>query len=309
MTICLILSVGLSLLGGCSVNNGYGYTVSDTFDTVIRVICYSDAAQAEQYGEIAHRELSFWHKLGDAYHPYEDVVGVYALNHSGGAWVEVSDQMLQLLTFGKQAYDATDGTVNMMCGAVTSLWKNTDQPPTKQAVEQALQHMDINALEIRGNQVRITDPLARIDMGAFAKGYALQKTADVLREQGFMGLLSAVSSVVAVGDKRGEPFGVGIGDGAGAVAVTIQARDIALSTSGTDQRFFKYEGETYHHIIDLKTGYPAKSGVSQASVVHAHAGWADVYSTAALIDGTTTQDALLRREGNFAYYGKIKEWI
>lgn len=306
---CIILSLLLSLLCGCTSAEGYRYTIADTFDTIIEIVSFTSAEDARRYGEAAEEILTLWHKLGDGYHSYEGVSGVYALNQSAGAWVEVGDQMLELLAFGKQAFDATDGSVNLLCGAVTSLWKNTDVPPTTEEITTALQHMDIDALEIQGNRVRITDPLARIDVGAFAKGFALQKAADALRERGFTGLISAVSSVVAVGDKQGSPFHVGIGDQQGGLAATLKLTNVSLSTSGTDQRYFEHEGKAYHHIIDLKTGYPADSGVTQASVLHEHAGWADVYSTAALIDGATARNALLRREGTLAYYGEIKEWM
>ncbi|MBQ6947315.1 MAG: FAD:protein FMN transferase [Clostridia bacterium] len=306
-SLCLVLCLCLSLCS-CRGEQTYRYTVTGTFDTIIEILS-SSAEATEHYGKTAEKQLKIWHELCDAYHPYADVVGIYAINQSGGKWVTVSDELLGLLTFGQQAYAKTEGAVNMMCGAVSRLWKDTETPPTEAEIRAALSHTDIGCLEIDGNRVRLTDPDAYLDMGAFAKGYALERVARQLEADGFGGLISAVSSVIAVGDKNGQPFAVGIGDQQGGVGAVLQLKNMALSTSGTDQRYFIYEEKTYHHILDLTTGFPAESGVTQASVLHENAAWADVYSTAALIRGRAEGDAILRRNGTYEYYGKIKEWL
>lgn len=294
------LLIAAMLLGLCACGeSSYRYTVADTFDTVIQVICYTGKADAEHYGELAGEKLKEWHKLCDGYNAYADVHGIYELNENAGAWVDISTELAQLLQFGIEVYNYTDGTVNMMGGAVTLLWKDTEIPPADSDIQAALEHIDITALEIADGKARITDPAARIDVGAFAKGYAMQKVADELRTQGFVGLLSATSSVVAVGDKNGEPFAAGIGDGQGGVADIVYLEDgQSLSTSGTDQRYFEYQGKKYHHIIDMSTGYPADSGVAQASVTHSDAGWADALSTAALITGDGGEDVIIRSESD-----------
>lgn len=282
----LILSM-MGGLTGCGGAKAHRYTVRNTFDTIIEVICYTSAADAQKYGAMAEKELKEYHKLFDGYHLWEGVNNICSLNENAGEWVEIDAELSALLHFGKEVYERTDGAVNLMGGAVSLLWKNRDEPPADAEISAALQHIDINALEIAQGRARITDKQARIDVGAFAKGYALQRVAESLEKQGFVGLISAVSSVVAVGDKNGEPFAVGLAGTDGGVERTVYLKDKkALSTSGTNQRFFTYEGKTYHHIIDLATGYPADSDVRQASVLENDAGWADAFSTATLIGGT-----------------------
>lgn len=281
----LVLCLACSLCA-CSSPTAHRYTISDTFDTVIEVICYTSAADAEKYGAMAEPMFKEYHKLFDGYHRWAGVNNVCTLNESAGQWVEISPELEALLSFGIEVYDTTEGVVNMMGGAVSLLWKDTKVPPAKEKVRQALRHIDIASLEMESGRARINDPKARIDVGAFAKGYALQKVAEELEEQGFVGIVSAVSSVVAVGDKNGVPFTVGLTGADGGVARSVELKEKkALSTSGTDQRYFTYEGKRYHHIIDLSTGNPAASGARQASVLHTDAGWADALSTAALITG------------------------
>lgn len=301
--LCLLLCCG-----GCS-GKANRFTIYETFDTVIDVIVYTGSADAEKYGQMAKTELLRYHKLCDAYHPYAGVNGVYEINHAGGKWVTVEKDLADILHFGMQAYQKTDGVVNLLGGAVTTLWKDTAVPPDKTELLKALKHIDINALQIDGNRVRLTDAAAKIDVGAFAKGYALEKTADKLRQNGFCGILSATSSIVTVGDKNGEPFSVAIGNPTGGQAQVLSMRELSLSTSGIDQRFFEYKGKRFHHIIDLSTGCPADSEVIQASVVDRSAAWCDVYSTAALILGKTDKDGLLYyKDGTSNFTGDGKQW-
>ncbi len=285
VAILLMLCSAISLCA-CDNSTAHKYTITDTFDTVIEVICYTSKADVQKYGACAEQMLREYHKLFDGYRRWAGVNNVCALNESAGQWIEMNDELQALLTFGKEVYVQTEGVVNMMGGAVSSLWKQTEVPPDSDKISKALQHININSLEMKDGKACITDPEARIDVGAFAKGYALQKVADELKSQGFTGIISAVSSVVAVGDKNGTPFVIGLMGADGGVAETLELGEKkALSTSGIDQRYFTYEGKRYHHIIDLATGLPAQSGVRQASVLHTDAGWADALSTAALITG------------------------
>lgn len=297
----------LAMLGGCG-GRAHSYQIYETFDTVIEVITYTSAADAQKYGEMARQELLKWHRLSDAYHPFADTVGVYQINHTTQK-CEVSDELADLLCFGVEAAAATDGTVNPMCGAVTGLWKNTEVPPDTDALAAAGKHTDIASLHIEGNTVWRSDAAALLDLGAFAKGYALDQTAKVLKNAGFCGIISATSSIITVGNKNGTPFRVAIAGVNGGTAATLSLEDMALATSGKNQRYFMYEGHRYHHIIDLATGAPAESGVEQASVIAPSAAWADVYSTAALIDGASKQDAVLcRNDGTVRFCNNAKEW-
>lgn len=304
-----IFLILLSCLSGCGQQK-YTYTIYGVFDTVVQLIGYDSAEKTEKLGKQVEQQLSHWNALADAYHPYEGVEGAYAL--ADGKWHTVHKDMMALLQFGVEAYQKTEGVVNLMCGAVTSLWKDTEIPPSETELQNALRHISIESLELNEseNTVRIRDPEARIDLGAFAKGYALEQVGKWLESVGFHGILSASSSVVIIG-KQDSPAHVGIGNpvGEGNLAV-LNLSGTALATAGTHQRFFTYEGKNYHHIIDLSDGYPAKNGITQVSVVAPSAGWADVYATAYLITGQAQGDSLvLREDGSVQNIGNIEEWM
>lgn len=301
------VAAAVLLLSSCAGEARRRGEIYGTFDTVIEVITSLPQAETDRFTALAKEKLEEWNKLTDAYHPYEGVNGIYAINHSGGKPVPAEEKLLDLLTFGMEAYRETGGTIDLTCGAVTRLWKDVDAPPSEAAVTEALRHVGIENLVIdrEKNTVCLLDPDAALDVGAFAKGYALQQVAKELQTEGFRGVLSATSSVVAVGDNAA----IGISDPKnGGYDRVLTLRDTALATAGTNQRFFEYQGRKYHHIIDLSDGFPSDSGVIQASIVCEDAGWADVYATAAVIDGHTERDGLLYdAEGTIHETGKIKE--
>ena len=72
--------------------------------------------------------------------------------------------------------------------------------------------------------------------------------------------------------------------------------DESLFTSGDYDRNFIYEGKTYHHIIDPRTGYPAE-GTRSVTVAHTDATTADAAATALFVAGPDHWHEVARRMG------------
>jgi len=109
----------------------------------------------------------------------------------------------------------------------------------------------------------------RIDLGGFAKGYAVDNGAAILRRHGIAhGIVTAGGDSHIVGDRRGRPWAIGIRNPRreGAVVAMLPLEDAALSTSGDYERFFESDGIRFHHVIDPKTG-KSPSHVQSVTVV------------------------------------------
>jgi thiamine biosynthesis lipoprotein len=141
----------------------------------------------------------------------------------------------------------------------------------------------------------------RLDVGALAKGYSVQRAVELLRAGGLeSGMVNAGGNVVVIGvplDGR-ETWSIGVRapNGAGELLDVLQLSDMAAVTSGGDHRYFTVDGRRYHHIIDPKTLYPAE-GVLSVTVIHPDSAVADMLSTAAFILPPDKSRPLIARHG------------
>jgi thiamine biosynthesis lipoprotein len=113
------------------------------------------------------------------------------------------------------------------------------------------------------------NPAVRLDFGGYAKGYALDLASRYLREQGVKSaLINIGGNVLAVGSRGPRPWRIGIQHPRQPSAVAaLELRDgEAVGTSGDYQRYFILDGQRYCHVIDPRTGFPAR-GVQAATVV------------------------------------------
>jgi len=275
--------LALCLLCGCAPKK-QAVTYLDLFDTVTTVV------GADQPEEI-YSELLSYHRLFDIYHEYEGMNNLKTVNDMAGiAPVAVEEDIIRLLQDCKQYYHLTGGKVNVAMGSVLRLWHDartaaSENPeeaalPDMAALEAAAAHADIEAIVIdeTAGTVFISDPQVQLDVGAVAKGWAVQRVA----ENAPAGILISVGgNVFATGPKAEDtPWVIGIQnpDGEGYLE-KVDITGGAVVTSGDYQRTYTVDGKQYHHIIDPATQMPGNLWRS-VTVVGADSALADALSTA-----------------------------
>lgn len=290
----LLLCLLLLLCGGCSRVQSFRFTYLDLFDTVTTVTVQS--ASREEAAAIAgfvHDELLECHRLFDIYETYEGFSNLCSVNlAAGGAPVAVDGRILDLLEFAQEMGLASGGKMNVCMGSVLSLWHDARRAaeaalaalPDAEALAAAREHISHEALRIdrAAGTVCLTDADARLDVGAVAKGWAVQHVCELLRERGCSGvLISAGGNVASVGPKSdGRSWKVALEDPlTGGELLLLSLSDGAAVTSGSYQRYFTVDGVRYHHIIDPETVYPADRYI-MVTVVCADSAAADALSTA-----------------------------
>ena len=267
----LLLSV--LLLAGCASPAApeeegakrYEATFLTLFDTVTTVVGYAESEEDFQAtAQSLHDALLEYHQLYDIYSDYDGVVNLKAVNDAaGGAPVVVDRKIIDLLLFCRDLCEGTGGQVNAALGGVLALWHDAREAgisdpasaalPDAAALAKAARHTDFSSVIIdeAASTVQITDPALRLDVGAIAKGYAVEQ---VCRAAPDGLLLSVGGNVRATGPKPGgENWVVGIQapDGeSGAFLHTLYVRDVSVVTSGDYQRYYTVGGVRYHHIID-----------------------------------------------------------
>ena len=135
----------------------------------------------------------------------------------------------------------------------------------------------------------------RINLGGIAKGYAVERGAAILRERGIRhALLNAGGDSRVVGDRRGEPWIIGVRDPRerDAVVARLPLVDEAISTAGDYERFFERDGVRYHHILNPTTGLPS-TGVHSVTVIGPDGTMTDGLDTAIFVMGVPKGMALI----------------
>lgn len=303
LTLCCLLAAAV-MLASCTKPakqiEPQGKAYFTYFDTVSYV--YSYAGDSAEEFEARSAEVSScletYHQLFDIYHEYSGVNNLCTVNRlAGGEPVKVDERLIDFLLNAKELHRQTDGEMNILMGAVLSIWhdyrtEGIDDPaaarvPPMEELLEAAKHTDIDLLEIDpvAGTVRLTDPAASIDVGALGKGYATEQAARLLEQQGITGyVLNIGGNIRTIGTKPdGTEWSTGVRDPKGADANSFAAKlmisDTSCVTSGNYERYYTVDGVRYHHIIDPDTLMPADYFAS-LTVITKDSALADTLSTA-----------------------------
>ena len=309
-TIASIITAAV-LLTGCGIVDGGAKTkfsdqYFDVFDTVVTVTAYcKDRKGFDAVNTVIHSELQSYHELFDIYNEYDGLTNAATVNRLAGSgeMTEVEPQLAEMIAYTKTMFEQTGGKVNAAMGAVLKLWHEArtaslDTPekayiPSMDDLKAASAHcnMDDVYVDVQNNLVRLDDPLMSLDLGAFAKGWAVEKVAKLIEsqpeywaEKGVGGIIiSAGGNVRIIGEKPEGTWKVAIqdpdsADGSAYIDVIEDAKG-SIVTSGAYQRYFECSGKKYHHIIDGTTLMPEDRYLS-VSVQTSDSGYADALSTA-----------------------------
>ncbi len=191
--------------------------------------------------------------------------------------VKASPELFGLLSACVEYSRESEGAFDITVGPLMKVWgfyKGTGYLPHRAEVAAALTKTGYRhiLLDAAAQTVRFDRLGVELDPGGIGKGYAVDRMVDVLRQKGVKTALVAgsVSSIYGMGAPPTEPRGwrVAIKDPQrpDRTVAEIFLKDMSLSTSGSYEKFFRAEGKTYSHIMDPRTGYPAR-GSSSVSVV------------------------------------------
>jgi len=209
---------------------------------------------------------------------------------AGEGPVKVDRELFDLIALSLEYSRLTDGAFDITYASVGYLYDYRKRVrPDEAQIEAHLAAVDWRSLELDPAQstVRFARPGMRIDLGGFAKGYAVDRSIELLEARGIEhASVSAGGDTRILGDRFGRPWIVGIRhpDDPDRVILRIPLEDAALSTSGDYERYFDADGVRYHHIIDPRTGHSA-SKVRSATIIAATATQTDGLSKTAFVLG------------------------
>lgn len=306
MTFALLLL----LLAGCGqrLHKQQSYV----FGTLVEITIYGETEdKARRVTDQVLKDFDALHQTLHAWQPgaLEQVNGILAQARPGApARARLTPELSSILRDAARLSALSEGLFNPAIGNLVRLWgfhSDSFEPhrPDAEAIRRLVEARPGMAdLRFEGDWLIASNPSARLDLGGYAKGYALDRAAAYLKSQGVgNALINIGGNIIALGGKGRQPWKVGIQDPrrAGALA-TLELRDgEAIGTSGDYQRYFELNGERYCHLIDPRSGWPARQTRAVTVIAQgAHAGTlSDVASKPLFIAGPADWRRLADRMG------------
>ena len=202
---------------------------------------------------------------------------------------QVTPELFKLINFAVKVSKITNGAFDITVGPLIQLWKNKakqNKIPQKKELEKVKKQIGWNLIKLDKNKsvVKCLSKYISINLGAFSKGYAIDRVVKVLQLQEIPQAMVNIggdlrcygSKVWKIGiqdpfiDSKGEEKIIGI----------IGVKNKAIATSGHYRRYVTIKGKKYSHIINPRTGYPVSNKIVSVTVIADNAMTADAYATA-----------------------------
>lgn len=225
-----------------------------------------------------------------------------------GHWIQVHPRTWHVLEEAALWYELSGGAFDPSAGTLKNLFNfqgyDLERWPEAAEPEAARQALGLDKIKRRpeDRSLSLTRPGQKLDFGAIAKGYAVDRAIEVLEENGLENALAEIGGEVkAIGLNPGpppRPWRVGIEDPrAGEESgLALELSNAAVASSGHRLRYFNYGGRRYSHIIDPRTLQPITDQVAGVTVAHPSSCMtADALSTALSILGPDEGLEFLRR--------------
>lgn len=252
--------------------------------TYARVLIYGGT---NEQADSAFSEIGRIEELLSDYKPDSEISRIS--KEAGKSAITVSPETLEVLKTAKKVAEETDGEFDPTIGALTigvyRFGREGEKEITEEDIKRAKSLVDFRQLRLKGDSAYLEQEGMMIDLGGIGKGYAIDKAAEKLKEQGVRNGIVSLSGDIRVFES-GVTMGIQNPSGDGAIAEFKTAvDDLSISTSGGYERSVTSEGKTYHHLIVPASGKPGQEFLSVTVLMKANNTLADAYATAIYVMG------------------------
>ncbi len=218
-------------------------------------------------------------------------------------WIAVSPMTAEVVSLALEVAEASDGAFDPTVGPLVDLWgfgpkETTDQVPSESDIEAALAMVGWQAIEVDSTAHKLRKSAPReLDLSAIAKGYAVDKVADMLEARGIENYLVEIGGEMRYAGTKPDnmPWRVAIetpDSEQRSVYKVLEVTEGAMATSGDYRNFFEQDGQRYSHTLDPTTGYPIRHDLVSATVLAERSAISDAYATAFMVMGAEDAMAL-----------------
>ena len=306
--IALVLLCLAMLLSLCACGSSSKMEQKQIFamDTIMTLTAYGKNAEAG-----LNAAASVINSLDAQLDPELPTSTTYGINHANGANIVVSAQIAKMLSTAQTVFNQSDGALDLSLYPVIKLWGFVDgryYVPTNEELSAALIQKNFDKMILTSypatGSYSVNFPAGtEISFASVAKGCAAENAVSAMRQAGVeSGIISLGGNVQTLGMKPdGSKWTVAIQDpnNTSGWVGTVQVGEMAVVTSGSYQRFFEYDGNTYHHIISPQTAGPVSNGLLSATIICEDGTMADALSTAMFVLGEARALNYWRTYGGF----------
>lgn len=256
--------------------------------------------------------------------PFNEKSIITAVNNNKN--VDVNDDFIKVFTLAKEVNKETSGAFDITVAPLVNVWgfgfKN-GKFPTDEEIDSIKSFVGFDKVRLEGRKVVKDDPRIMLDCSAIAKGYAVDKVADMLRGKGIKNFLVEIGGEIVVSglNAQNHEWSIGITkpvDDSLSVNSDLQMvmkiTNRAMATSGNYRNYYIKDGHKYAHTISPTTGKPAESDMLSATVIAPTCAEADAYATAFMVIGKERALGILQRQKDKRYiliydnHGKT-DWV
>jgi thiamine biosynthesis lipoprotein len=207
----------------------------------------------------------------------------------------MSTETLYVLGEAKRLGELSDGVLDVTIGPLINLWgfgpqSRPETIPSAQSISKAKSISGLDKLLLGDSWARKTEPELYVDLSTIAKGYGVDRVAELLERYHLRNYLVEIGGEMRVSGNKvsDQPWRIAVEKPVSterAVQKVISIGDNAIATSGDYRIYYEEHGVRYSHLINPHTGYPIKHNLVSVTVVHSSSMTADGLATALNVMG------------------------
>jgi thiamine biosynthesis lipoprotein len=241
------------------------------FGTIVEVTIYGETEEKSTHAiELVFNEFR---RLHHYLHPWEKSI-VQEINLSiknQEIYTTQDTEILSIIKHNQELELKTQGYFNPAIGKIIEVWGfHSDQfamdRPNSTVIENLRRNLPhMSEINIHSRYIESKNKNIQLDLGGYAKGYALDQAKRILSKNNINNaLINIGGNILALGRHGDRNWVVGIQNPRKPSSIgSISLKSgWSIGTSGDYQRYFIVDNQRYSHLIDPNTGYPANNAQS-----------------------------------------------